>query len=165
MEHQPRRPGYAKRSAVLGVAIVNRIVPTLLLNLLQSAQWQHPGDEVLVRLIPLLEDPVDFRQRVPGCTVAEDFHDSFELKDWENFRLYRSGEPERPLPWLNADQAVFIAVNRFPGDDVGIALDYRQSEDNPKVVASYWRENKHLEWFEVASSFEAFVKLLGIVTT
>jgi hypothetical protein len=29
------------------------------------------------------------------------------------------------LPWLDIEQAFNIAVNRRPGDDVAIALDYR----------------------------------------
>ena len=34
------------------------------------------------------------------------------------------------------DLAVLIAVNRRPGDDVAIALDYRSSAEDPAVVAS-----------------------------
>jgi hypothetical protein len=143
---------------------VNLKVPTLLRTLIDAGQWQHPGDEILLRVIPLLPDPVDFRVRVPDSTVAAEIQDSFTPIDWETFKMYRDGEPDKPLPWLNADQAAFIAINRFPGDDVAIALDYRASKENPRVVASHWRDNKYLEWFEVAKSFEAFAQLLSLTT-
>lgn len=48
-----------------------------------------------------------------------------------------STQPEPvELPWLDVEQAVFIAVNREPGADLGIALDDRTSRDDPRVVAS-----------------------------
>ena len=50
------------------------------------------------------------------------------------------GTAEEPLqlPWLDALQAVFIAVNRVIGDDLTIALDYRTDPLDPRVVASDW---------------------------
>lgn len=135
-------------------------IPILLQTLIQTGSWQHPGDDVLRQLIPRLTDPVDFRNWVPQNTVADEIA-SFSARDLETFKLYRNtDEPHRPLPWLNADQAVFIAVNRIPGDDVAIALDYRDSVDEPTVVASFWPENKYHEWFKVSESFDDFARSL-----
>ena len=136
-------------------------IPLLLRTLIETGQWRHPGDDVLRQLIPKLTDPVDFRNWVPLNTVADEIS-SFSPRDLESFKLYRSTDDvHHPLPWLNADQAVFIAVNRIPGDDVAIALDYRDSANEPTVVASCWPENKFHEWFKVAESFEGFARSLG----
>lgn len=53
----------------------------------------------------------------------------------------RGGSQETPveLPWLDVEQAFFIAVNRVPGDDVGLARDYRTDAHDPRVVGSYVR--------------------------
>jgi hypothetical protein len=141
-------------------------LPPLLRTLVVSGRWIHPGDEILRREVPLLIDPVDFRNGLPVDTVAAEMSaNRFAPEDWEFFKMYRNDQPERPLPWLNADRAVFIAVNRIPGDDVAIALDYRNDLSIPHVVASHWRDRRSCEWFEVAPSFDAFARSLGLVAT
>jgi hypothetical protein len=40
------------------------------------------------------------------------------------------------LPWLDVDKAFFIAVAQYAGDDTAVALDYRTSAFDPRVVAS-----------------------------
>jgi hypothetical protein len=138
-------------------------IPALLRTLIETGRWQHPGDDVLRQRIPRLADPVDFRNWVPQNTVADEIA-SFSPRDRETFKLYRDTDDlHRPLPWLNADKAVFIAVNRVPGDDVAIALDYRDSADEPTVVASCWPEDKFHEWFKVADSFDEFAQSLAAI--
>lgn len=67
------------------------------------------------------------------------------------------------LPWLDAELAFLIAVNRVPGDDVAIALDYRSNAARPAVVASDARTDPSTYlWRSVAPSFEAFATMLGI---
>ena len=140
-------------------------IPSLFRTLLESGRWKHPGDEILRREVPLLVDPVDFRTWLPRETVAGEVVASrFTAQDWEVFKMYRDDQSARSLPWLNAALAVFIAVNRVPGDDVAIALDYRMDANAPRVVASRWRDNDGSEWFEVAKSFEAFAQSLGLVS-
>lgn len=145
--------------------ILNLKTPPLLQKLINTGKWRHPGDEILLGVIPRLLEPVDFRERLPVRTVASEFQDSFLPRDWENFRLYRNDQAERALPWLNADRAILIAINRYPGDDVGIALDYRESDDAPTVVASFWRDDRQLEWFEIAKNFESFAVSLGFTNS
>ena len=66
------------------------------------------------------------------------------------------------LPWLDVEMAILVAVNRFPGDDLGIALDYRTDTADPRVVASDWDPGPGgCRWREVAPSFSKFVQLLG----
>ena len=142
---------------------MNFRIPALLQTLVETGWWSHPGDDVLRREIPCLLDPVDFRCWLPYRTVATELEGSFSPEDWRTFKMYRDVEPVRTCPWLSADQAVFIAIDRFPGDDVAIALDYRSDLEIPMVVASHWRDNKSLEWFEVAKDFEIFARSLGLV--
>jgi len=142
---------------------MNLPMPPLFRMLVDSGRWNHPGDEILRREVPLLVDPVDFRSWLPIDTAAAEVESRFTSQDWDVFKMYRDDQPARPLPWLNADRALFIAINRVPGDDVAIALDYRMDTTAPHIVASHWRDNKSLEWFEVAPSFEAFARSLGLV--
>jgi hypothetical protein len=67
------------------------------------------------------------------------------------------------LLWLDADRSLFVAVNRRPGDDVGIALDYRTNVLDPRVVASDWGSGQACVWREVAPTFSDFVRILGLV--
>jgi hypothetical protein len=67
------------------------------------------------------------------------------------------------LPWLDIDQAIFIAINRIPGDDIAIVLDYRTDRMNPRVVASDWWSGEHgCVWKEVSGTFSDFVKALRL---
>jgi hypothetical protein len=68
------------------------------------------------------------------------------------------------LPWLDAEKRVFIAVNRFGGDDIAIALDYRSSGVDPAIVANDWHTRPNgCIWREVAPSLSAFVGMLWAV--
>src|SRR5262249_60155296 len=67
------------------------------------------------------------------------------------------------LPWLDAELAVLIAVNRHAGGDVAIALDYRNDARDPAVVASdawTWTYPSAYLWRPVAPTFEAFAAML-----
>ena len=79
-------------------------------------------------------------------------------------REYRSSEDgERSLPWLDADLSLFIAVNREIGADLGIALDYRTSFDDPRVVASdWWTGDNSLHWREAFPTFSSFINALSL---
>ena len=74
-------------------------------------------------------------------------------------REYRGSETEpRSLPWLDVELSLFIAVNRLMGDDLAIALDYRTSDTDPRVVASdWWTGDNTLHWREAFPTFSAFV--------
>jgi hypothetical protein len=138
------------------------LLPSLLVELFQNQQWRHPGDGVLQLLIPYLREPVDFlsfeqMQRESAWSVADDPQLS------QLFHVVRGLQQNGPveLPWLDVECAVFIAVNRFPGDDIAIALDYRTDPRDPRVVASDWHSlSSGCIWQEVAESFSQFVQLL-----
>jgi hypothetical protein len=54
-------------------------------------------------------------------------------------------------------------VNRHLGDDVAVALDFRTSSADPRVVASDWSDaDACCQWREVSSTFSGFVASLGL---
>lgn len=140
-------------------------LPKLLLDLTQRKLWKHPGDSAIQAAIPFLKDPVMFLSSIQHIAfesqgnLADDARYSF-------FQEYRgTASAEKSLPWLDVDRALFIAVNRDIGDDVAIALDYRSSYEDPRVVASDWSfHNGHslCHWREVSPTFSDFVKLLDL---
>jgi hypothetical protein len=153
-------------------------LPPLLVSMMATGHWRHPGDEVLRAIIPFLHEPVDFltidsmRWESRG-SLADNPHDAAIFHE---ARGTRSAAPVE-LPWLDVDKAIFIAINRFPGDDLGIALDYRTRPDDPRVVASEWLQVtrpwcKWLPWLqvtravciwrEVTGTFTEFVRKLGL---
>ena len=140
--------------------MINKLpLPKLLLELTERGAWLHPGDEVLRNAFPLLTKPLDFATSVNGSPILAGLGWPVDSRDWSSLRVYFEGE-ERPLPCLDARRAVFLAVNRFPGDDVAIALDFRGGLDRPCVVASRWLESGS-EWFLIAEDFESFWRRLG----
>ncbi len=135
--------------------MVNRLpVPGLLGELIGRGEWVHPGDDVLRRAFPLLTDPLDFLPSVDGVPIVAFQGWPPASQAWACLRMYVEGE-ERPLPWLDARSAVFVALNRIPGDDVAIALDFRRRVDRPRVVASRWLDAE-AAWFVLAEDFERF---------
>jgi hypothetical protein len=140
-------------------------LPPLLLTLLEQNRWRHPSDAVILNLIPFLREPVDFLKpqqlawTESQCFLADDPRLSAV------FHQVRGAQRNQPveLPWLDIEQAIFIAENRFAGDDLGIVLDYRTSQVDPRVVASdWWSTAGGCIWQEVAPTFSQFVQMLAL---
>jgi hypothetical protein len=147
------------RPAVNGLAL-----PDLLVRLIRAGCWTHPGEARLRKVIPFLVDPVDFLTSPEAMARESSGRLADDPKMAAVFHLLRSSRMDGPieLPWLDADRSFFVAVNHWPGDDVGIALDYRASVDNPCVVAGDWGSGRGCVWREVAPTFSGFVRLLGL---
>lgn len=140
-------------------------LPSLLIEMLHSGRWLHPGDEALKRLIPFLNEPIIFLKSVESMRRESPKHFAGDLAMARTFRFVDNPNEASDLPWLDVHRAVFIAVNRVPGDDVAIALDYRTDATIPRIVASDWGDGKTgCRWREVAPSFAAFVARLGAET-
>ncbi|WP_199848199.1 hypothetical protein [Streptomyces dysideae] len=105
---------------------MDRSCPARLTALLDAGQWRHPGDAELARLIPWFEDPLDFLTHTEGMRRGSRALDMFadDPRSSELFRTVRGSGRRAPveLPWLDVEQAVLVAVNRMPGDDVALAL-------------------------------------------
>jgi hypothetical protein len=136
-------------------------VPQLLLDLVSQGRWRHPGDDALRNLAPGLYspvyDPVEFLSL--DRMVRESRSDVYDRNTMETFKERAGSTDEVPdLPWIDIEKRVFIAVCA-PGADVGIALDYRPSPDNPRVVALCYSGDPSGEfyWTHVSDSFDDFV--------
>ena len=140
-------------------------LPPPLVELLQQGRWRHPGDEVVRQLLLFVGEPVDFLGDVEAMRRESR---GLLADDWDSAKWFheaRGSKTSEPicLPWLDVELAVFIAVNRVPGDDLGIALDYRTGSDDPRIVASDWGQGANgCLWREVAPTFSQFVRMLGL---
>jgi len=140
------------------------LLAPLLVEMLQHGRWQHPGDEVLRRLIPFFREPVDFLTLVEDMRRESTGFLADEPRIAKVFHEARGSKNPEPicLPWLDVEKAVFVAVNLIPGDDLGIALDYRTGAADPRVVANDWDPGPGgCLWREIAPSFSEFVRLMS----
>ena len=149
------------------VSVNGLVLPGQLVELMNTGGWQHPGDQALRDLMPWFEDPLLFltsinwmRRETPSLSQFADDPPSAQL-----FRVTRGSTAESPvdLPWLDVERAVLIAVNRQPGDDVAMALDYRSDPTDPRIVASdFWTNPKQCSWRMVAPTFSHLLDHLGL---
>jgi hypothetical protein len=112
-------------------------------------------------VIPFLREPVDFLL----SEARMRFESQGQCVGLPHLREHRSSESEeRPLPWRDDDFALCIAVNREIGADIGVALDYRTSSVDPRVVASDWWTDDPMTcyWREVTATFSEFVRRLEL---
>jgi hypothetical protein len=158
-----------------GLTVRGLVLPQLLVSLLDSGQWRHPGDDVLSAVVPWFEDPLVFL-RSPGEMRRESYflYEDGSADDRRGSALFHVVRGSVPgpgdLPWLDVEQAFNIAVNRRLGDDVAIALDYRTDPSDPRVVGSDAWTGRHQTgrvqyvWRQVAPTFSAFTGVLGLLT-
>jgi hypothetical protein len=143
------------------------VVPALLVQLIETGRWKHPGETALARVVPWFEDQLDFltdahemeRQSRALDRLADD-EASADL-----FQLVRRRSPagSTDLPWLDVEHAILIAVCRHAGDDTAIALDYRVEAANPRVVGSdIWTVPNRYQWRTITPTFAAFANALGL---
>jgi hypothetical protein len=132
--------------------------------MLDDGSWEHPGDDVLLRMIPFVRDPLEFRSSVVQITSNKDCPLGADESENSIFHEYRASlGVKRDLPWRDVENSLLVAINRFPGDDVGIGLDYRSSAENPRVIASEWIDGQDggCFWREVAPTFTEFLAQLA----
>jgi hypothetical protein len=148
-------------------AMVPPSLPGLLLAMLNDGRWRDPDPDALRRLMPWFADPLHFltsedemhKESQALIRIAENKRSSVALRC---YRGSTSGDAVE-LPWLDADQAILIAVNHWPGDDVAISLDFRADPADPRVVASdTWTAPHQYVWRTVSERFSVFVRELGL---
>jgi hypothetical protein len=121
---------------------------------------------MLAKVIPWFEDPLVFVRNPEQMTfasrsmdmLADDPHSTY-------FSVARGSRAAAPLelPWLDAEQAVSIAITRNPDDDGALALDYRSDPSDPRIVGSdFWVDPRMCRWRVVAPTFSSFVASLGL---
>ncbi|MFK0017620.1 hypothetical protein [Streptomyces sp. NPDC091027] len=128
--------------------------------------WHHPGDAILTKVIPWFEDPLSFVCSPEQMTFASQTMDLLAHDPHSTyFSVARGSRAAIPLelPWLDAEQAVLIAITRNPGDDGALALDYRSDPSDPRVVGSdFWADPSMCRWRVVAPTLSGFVADLGL---
>ncbi|GAA1972961.1 hypothetical protein [Kitasatospora viridis] len=142
-------------------------LPAQLASLLAEGRWRHPGAATLAKVIPWFKDPLDFltstREMEFECGSMDMFADGPSFAFFRQARGSSTGGAPVELPWLDVEQAVYIAVNSRPGDDVALALDYRTDPLDPRVIGSdFWTDPRLCEWRTVAPAFSVFVADLGL---
>jgi hypothetical protein len=154
-----------RREAVVSRLEANGLLlPERLVALIRDGHWVHPGDARLREVIPFLVDSVDFLRTPEAMASASSGRLADDPRLSAVFHMVRGSQVVEPveLSWLDADRSFFVAVNRWPGDDVGIALDYRTDVLDPRVVAGDWGSGQTCVWREVTPTFSGFVRLLGL---
>ena len=138
-------------------------LPSLLDELIRTGRWIHPGDRIMASVVPFITDPLDLlptreaMQRESGPLMAPSETESLVFHEYRgSFHEYR------PLPWIDVEKTLFIAINRRIGDDVGIALDYRDNPEEPSVVGGDYHSDKELQYRLITSTFRQFAKSLGL---
>ncbi len=142
-------------------------LPELLVHQLRAGLWRKPDDSALHVVMPWFEDPLIF---LSGLDQIRDASTPLEMvaDDAPSARFFREVRGSRvthpvELPWLDIEQALLIAVNRDPGDDVAVALDYRTSPTDPRVVASdFWTNPRQCARRIVTPTFTQFAERLGL---
>lgn len=137
-------------------------LPRLLVELLESGRWVHPGEDLMRERIPFIQDLIQFMTTHEDMLLNSSPFMGQDRNEFETFSEYRGSKvAERALPWLDVEKRLNIIINREIGDDTCIALDYRTGLHTPRVVGCEHVSGKILHR-EISPSFEAFVKLLGL---
>ena len=141
------------------VFVKGNLLPRALASFLKT---DHPELEELSSILEekfsFLEFPIEFLPSIEEVkTVSED-----DL--WFQESLWNVAKPGKAaeLPVLDFQKSVIIGINKYPGEDLAIALDYRQDPDLPAVVASNFRSSAtNCNWEVIASSFEDLLALMN----
>jgi hypothetical protein len=142
------------------------LLPSLLMTLLAQDRWRHPGDTLIHTLIPCLEGPIELFPSIEAMEQASSWTHWLEEPNLsQRLHIVRGSASSIPidLPWVDGEQFVVIAGSREYGDDQLIALDYRTSRTDPRVIVCAWYpEPMGCLWIEVTAAFSLFVKQLGL---
>jgi hypothetical protein len=145
--------------------IINGLpLPPLLISLIQQGKWKHPGEDVLYTVIPFLKDRMDFMTPEQRRFETEGQLEIVDLPiQVPHMRQARGSKASKPLelPWLDVEKMIFLAIGQYRGDEEAIALDYRTSMTDPRVIATEYREREGFFWREVTPTFTEFVEQIG----
>ena len=139
-------------------------LPALLESMIESGTWRHPGADVLRRAIPFITDPLiilktfDHMLSESGPLMGKDAIEEERFSEYRGSRVAK-----RELPWIDVEKTLFIMCNEIAGDDVGIALDYREDLVEPRVIGGDWHSQPgKLVYHTVATSFAEFAMMIGL---
>jgi len=136
------------------------VLPRLLRCLLKNGEWIHPGDDIIAKMLPVLKgedldfcktfESIDFNS---GELMSPNEDENFDFHEYRGSRL----DKPRDLPWIDVEKSIFIAVCRTAGEDNALALDYRTSRSDPRVICTDWHSGgDSLIWVEICPTFSEF---------
>ena len=137
-------------------------VPLLLEQLIARQRWHHPGHEVIAKAIPFLSTTVNFIDSIDEMRLATSYYEFIECADGGRSFDSRMVRLNADLPWLDTSKILVLAESHSSEPHAVIALDFRSDVKNPRVVASEQSYEKQASWQEIAPTFEAFVRKVGI---
>ncbi len=142
-------------------------LPGPLIESMASGAWPAQDDTRLRAIMPWFAGPLDILADVHQMRRESEALNRM-TDDGVTAELFRQARGSHAtdlveLPWLDAELAVPIGVNRKSGADVVLALDYRTGSNDPRVVASdRWTDPDQCAWRAVAPAFSAFAGALGV---
>jgi hypothetical protein len=139
--------------------------PKVFLELWNAGKWGQPDEGLLKGFIPWMQGPIEFIENMRWLTSENRIFAEPYLELYEQFSEYQGSQSKNKpdLPWIDREKAIIFGVNRIHGDDLAIAMDYRSSLDDPRVVGTYWNQDRFkIEWRMVSDSFNHFVEQLRI---
>lgn len=82
----------------------------------------------------------------------------------EKFWAIKNGLKEEIMfPFLDIKKSLIIGGNKYPGDDLLIALDYRGNANQPSVVATdFSHAEKHCYWRVIANNIDDLLSMVRI---
>lgn len=136
--------------------------------MMEDGRWNHLAAEAIALIAPFIREELCFRTSEYQVPTGECLMGAAEDEN-EIFHEYRGSKiPEaRELPWVDVEKTALIAVNKFPGDDVAIALDYRTCMTDPRVIGTDWATHGGIgcHWREIAPTFTEFAIRFAESTT
>jgi hypothetical protein len=158
------------RSQVIGIVIrmdkPNKIqrnlpLPNRLLKLIETGRWINPGDDVMQAKIHFIRDQLLFLGTKDNMLFNSGPLMGEEEIENEVFSEYRGSLiGDRDLPWIDVEKSLIIICNKWPGDDVAIALDYRTNV--PRIIGSDWHSGDNCLYHEISPTFDTFIDMLEL---
>lgn len=157
-KRRARLPTAESRTGAVGPLAL----PNQLEELIRAGRWKTPSDLVLERLFPGTCVCVRFLETRDDITGESLELLADHLNTARIFKVYRgSRDRESPLPWLDVEKSVVLAVSENSEIDFAIALDYRETSISPSVVYSdWWTEPGVCNWVRAFDSFSSFAKAM-----
>jgi hypothetical protein len=139
-------------------------LPPSLEAMIAAGTWCHPGADVLRRVVPFITDPLVVLKNLEHMLIQSGPLMGHEAIEDERLSEYRGSQVGiRELPWIDVEKTLFIMCNERPGDDVGIALDYRYNSIEPCLVGGDWHTKPGgIVYRLVAKSFTEFAEAVGL---
>ena len=121
-------------------------IPEELQAVLNTSELQDLVVNELSSKFSFLEFPMEFLQSLEEIRLLSS-DQTFLIEEYWNVRSSQNLNKEIDLPYLDFDNSLMIAINKYPGEDLAIALDYRSNPDVPCVVGSNFnKEDGGCEW-------------------